>query len=76
MGAVRSAQASVVGRMLLRVSEPDPRPRPRPSIKAAFSNWATYDAPFATKLRMVWSNNLIKIRNRQDCCGNYGQPGC
>jgi len=25
---------------------------------------------------MVVSNNLIKIRNRQDCCGNHGQPGC
>jgi hypothetical protein len=56
------------------MSEPDPRPRP--SLRAAFSNWSTYDAPFATKLRMVASNNLIKIRKRQDCCGNHGQPGC
>jgi hypothetical protein len=58
------------------VPEPDPEPRPRPSLRAAFSNWSTYDAPLATKLRMVVSNNLIKIRNRQDCCGNHGQPGC
>jgi hypothetical protein len=40
------------------------------------SNWKTYDAPFATKVRMVVSNNLTKIRKRQDCCGNHGQPGC
>jgi hypothetical protein len=50
--------------------------RPRPSLGAVFSNWATYDAPFAAKLRMVVSNNLIKLRKRQNCCGNHGQPGC
>jgi hypothetical protein len=41
-----------------------------------FSNWATYDAPFTTKLRMVVTNNLIKLRTRQECCGHHGQPGC
>jgi hypothetical protein len=40
------------------------------------ANWSIYDAPFTTKLRMTLSNNWIKLRNRQDCCGNYGQPGC
>jgi hypothetical protein len=40
------------------------------------SNWRTYDAPFTTKLRLVFSNNLTKVRTRKDCCGNYGQPGC
>ncbi|HZQ59111.1 MAG TPA: hypothetical protein VFA84_13810 [Acidimicrobiales bacterium] len=58
------------------MSDPAPQPRPKPSLRAAFSNWSTYDAPFGTKLRMVVSNNLIKIRKRQDCCGNHGQPGC
>jgi hypothetical protein len=58
------------------MSEPDPPPSPKPSLGAAFSNWATYDAPFATKLRMVFSNNLIKLRTKQGCCGNHGQPGC
>ena len=43
---------------------------------AALSNFRTYDAPFLTKLRMAAQNNLTKIRNRQDCCGNHGQPGC
>jgi hypothetical protein len=41
-----------------------------------FSNWSTYDAPFATKLRMAVSNTYLKVRNRQACCGNAGQPGC
>ena len=33
-------------------------------------------APFLTKLRMVVSNNAIKLRTRKGCCGNFGQPGC
>jgi hypothetical protein len=41
-----------------------------------FSNWSTYDAPFAVKLRMVVTNNFTKLRKRQSCCGNHGQPGC
>ena len=58
------------------MSEHDHGPQPKPSLSAAFSNWSTYDAPFMTKLRMVVSNNLIKLRTRQNCCGNHGQPGC
>ena len=41
-----------------------------------FSNWGTYEAPFATKLRLVVSNNWIKLRHHQSCCGHLGQPGC
>jgi len=40
------------------------------------SNWITYDAPFTVKLRMAASNTFIKLRKRQACCGNNGQPGC
>jgi len=40
-----------------------------------FSNWTTYDAPFAVKLRMAVSNTLIKLRTGQACCGNHGQAG-
>jgi len=58
------------------VSEPDPEPRPKPSFGAVLANWKTYDAPFTTKARLVFANNLTKIRTRKDCCGNYGQPGC
>jgi hypothetical protein len=58
------------------MSDPDEEPRPKPSLGAIFSNWTTYDAPFAVKLRMAASNTLIKLRTRQNCCGNHGQPGC
>jgi hypothetical protein len=58
------------------MSDPEPEPRPKPSLSAAFNNWSTYDAPFTTKVRMVFSNNWTKIRTRSNCCGNHGQPGC
>jgi hypothetical protein len=40
------------------------------------SNWSSYDAPFAEKLRLAVSNTLIKVRGHQGCCGHHGQPGC
>lgn len=48
----------------------------RPSFRSAITNWRTYDAPFATKLRMMLSNNWTKLRTRRSCCGHAGQPGC
>ena len=56
--------------------EPGQEPRSRPSPGAMLSNWITYDAPLADKLRMAASNTLIKLRNHQGCCGHHGQPGC
>ena len=32
--------------------------------------------PAWRKLGLVLSNTWIKLRKRQGCCGNYGQPGC
>jgi hypothetical protein len=32
--------------------------------------------PLGRKLRLLITNNLIKIKTRQSCCGNHGQPGC
>ena len=32
--------------------------------------------PFRRKLWLVLSNTVIKLKNRQNCCGNLGQPGC
>jgi hypothetical protein len=58
------------------VSEPDPEPGAKPSLGAVLSNWKTYDAPFGTKLRLTFTNNWTKLRTRQNCCGNPGQPGC
>lgn len=48
----------------------------RPSIGAVISNWADYDAPFGTKLRMAARNLWRRVVLRQTCCGNHGQPGC
>jgi hypothetical protein len=48
----------------------------RPGLGSAITNWRTYDAPFWTKLRMALRNNWTKVRNRSDCCGNTGEPGC
>jgi len=58
------------------MAEPSEEPQPRPSPATMFSNWSSYDAPFAEKLRLAASNTFIKLRRRQSCCGNNGQPGC
>jgi hypothetical protein len=62
--------------MLRRVCAAESGSNPKPNPRALVSNWTSYDAPFTTKLRMAFSNNLLKIRKHQNCCGNYGQPGC
>lgn len=48
----------------------------RPGFGNVVSNWREYDAPFATKLRLLLRNNWIKARTRSNCCGNDGEPGC
>jgi hypothetical protein len=48
----------------------------RPGGNAFFSNFANYDAPFATKVRLALANNWRKMRTGSSCCGNLGQPGC
>ncbi|MDE3078246.1 MAG: hypothetical protein KGJ86_22710 [Chloroflexota bacterium] len=47
-----------------------------PSLKASYNNFRTYDAPFMTKLGLLFRNNFRKLRTRSNCCGNHGQPGC
>ena len=56
--------------------EPGEEPRPKPNPSALLSNWTTYDAPFATKVRLAASNTFLKLRKRQACCGHHGEPGC
>jgi hypothetical protein len=56
--------------------DPEQEPGSRSSPAAFFSNWSTYEASFATKLRMAASNTYFKLRHGQPCCGNSGQPGC
>jgi len=50
--------------------------RDRQSFGNVITNWREYEAPIATKLRLLLRNNWRKLRRRQSCCGNDGQPGC
>jgi hypothetical protein len=43
---------------------------------AFLTNFSTYDAPFASKVRLALANTWKKARTRSDCCGNHGEPGC
>ena len=58
------------------MSEHGQEPGQQPSPRAMVSNWFTYDASLATKLRLAAVNTLIKLRSGQGCCGHHGQPGC
>jgi len=58
------------------MSTSDRRREERPSLGAVLSNWRESDAPFLTKLGQAANNNWRKLRTRQNCCGNGGQPGC
>jgi len=46
-----------------------------PDIKAFFKNFSV-KMPLHKKIYLFLKNNLIKIKERQTCCGNYGEPGC
>ena len=48
----------------------------RPSPDAFRRNWEDSDLPFIEKVLLAAKNNAIKIKNRSDCCGNHGEPGC
>ena len=52
------------------------RPKVRPSFSAVRANWGNSDLPFFGKLGAAFRNSLTKIRKRDNCCGNYGEPGC
>jgi hypothetical protein len=43
-----------------------------------FQPWSNLKQPmpFWRKLRLLAGNNLIKLRTRKGCCGNFNQPGC
>jgi len=50
-------------------------PKKRPSIRVAFTNMKV-KMPLRRKLYLLFRNNWIKIRTRQNCCGHLGEPGC
>jgi hypothetical protein len=43
-------------------------------VRAFFTNWKEYDAPFGTKVALTFKNRTKALRH--GCCGNHGQPGC
>jgi hypothetical protein len=46
-----------------------------PSLRASFHNLAA-PMPLSKKLRLLWQNNLYKVRHHTNCCGHPGEPGC
>ncbi|MFO7605974.1 MAG: hypothetical protein R6W72_06725 [Desulfurivibrionaceae bacterium] len=46
-----------------------------PESNKAFANLAR-PMPWRRKLHLILVNNFRKLRKRQVCCGNPGQPGC
>ncbi len=46
-----------------------------PDFRSWFHNMSV-PMPWHKKLRLTLRNFWIKIRNRQDCCGHRGEPGC
>jgi hypothetical protein len=41
-----------------------------------FTNWRTYEGPFATKLRLTVRNRFRAVVLLKGCCGHDGEPGC
>jgi len=50
--------------------------RARPSMRNSLTNWRESDVAFFRKLGLTLRNNWTKLRTRQNCCGNFGEPGC
>jgi hypothetical protein len=46
-----------------------------PSLRAFFSNLGA-PMPLHRKVQRIVVNNWTKLRNRSDCCGHPGEPGC
>lgn len=48
---------------------------PKPSGADVWANLRGARSPLAA-LRGMAGNTWLKLRRRDDCCGNYGDPGC
>jgi hypothetical protein len=48
----------------------------RPSPRSSWQNLTGGDMPLPLRLQRIVANTWIKVRRRQSCCGNYGEPGC
>lgn len=49
---------------------------PPPNPGDTWRNFWRSDLPFPKRVQVAFRNNLIKLRTRKNCCGNYGEPGC
>lgn len=47
----------------------------RPDIRAFFTNLSGPE-PWPVKIRLLLRHNWQKLKNRQNCCGHPGEPGC
>ncbi len=47
----------------------------KPSLGDVWRNLRGADNPL-TAVRGMASNTWLKIQRRDNCCGNYGDPGC
>ncbi len=48
----------------------------RPNLRDLIANFRDYPAPFGTKLGLALRNTGRKLRQRSNCCGHPGEPGC
>jgi hypothetical protein len=48
---------------------------PPPDPRAAWAN-LRQPGPLGWKVGRVVANTFTKLRTRQGCCGNLGEPGC
>ena len=46
-----------------------------PSLRAALSNLRG-PMLLSRKMQKLVANNWTKLRNRSNCCGHPGEPGC
>ncbi|MDP2948972.1 MAG: hypothetical protein Q8P22_05495 [Chloroflexota bacterium] len=53
----------------------EPKRKPSPDPRMFWRNLRA-PIPLGQKLRLILRNNWLKLRLRQSCCGNLGQPGC
>ena len=49
---------------------------PPPNPGDTWRNFWGSDLPLAKRVVVAFRNNLIKVRTRKSCCGNFGEPGC
>jgi hypothetical protein len=45
-------------------------------MRESWKNFWRSDMPFAERVATAMRNNAKKMRTRQGCCGNHGDPGC